>query len=219
MSTSTSRLLAQLAHDVRSPLGIVDSALAGLSGEDPLTGEERARMLDLGQRAVARLLALTDRLALASRLEVPSPLVLAPVDLAQLTRDTLAQFLPSQRRRRLEVLTSVPAGPVPVFVEAPLVRLALLELLGNATRFGHRVVSVTLALGAQAVVTVEDDGPGVPDDERALLFTPFADRRGRTGLGMGLWLAQRVAELHGGRLVVEALTPGTRQRLSLPVRS
>ncbi len=218
MSTPTTRLLAQLAHDVRSPLGILDNALAGLSGEDALTGDERARMLDLGQRAVARLLALTDRLALASRLDEPAPLVLAPVDLLQLTRDTLAQFLPSQRRRRLEVLTALPAGPVPVLVDAPLVRLALLELLGNATRFGHRVVSVALTLGAEAVLTVEDDGPGVPEDERALLFTPFADRRGRTGLGMGLWLAQRVAELHGGRLVLEPLTPGTRQRLTLPVR-
>lgn len=218
MSRPSARFLSQLAHDLRSPLNVIGSTLNELSLETGLTPADRAQIVSLSQRAVGRLVTLSDRLALASRLEHPLEVTRSSLDLVKLTRDTLALFLQGQLRRRIQVVTVFPETPVPVSADSSLLTTLLLELLTNANRFSHRQFRVEVALGKCASLVVEDDGEGVPEDERALLFEPFGERRSRTGLGMGLWLAKRLAELHLGTLSVEHLSPGTRQILTLPIQ-
>jgi len=217
MKHPSSRFLSQLAHDLRSPLNVIGSTLTELSTA-PELGADREQIVTLAQRAVERLLTLSDRLALAARLETPFEVALEPLDLATFTRDTLAQFVPAHLRKRVEVVTAFPATPVPVAANGPLLTALLLELLSNANRFARRQFRVEVSLGQAAEVTLDDDGDGVKKDEREVLFEPFAERRSRSGLGMGLWLARRLAELHGGTVTVEHLSAGTRQRLALPIR-
>ncbi|MHB8873763.1 MAG: sensor histidine kinase [Myxococcaceae bacterium] len=219
MTRPSSRVLSQLAHDLRSPLNVIGGTLTELSSEGVLTAAERAQIVALSQRAVERLLSLSNRLALAASLEHPVEPALAPLDLVQLTRDTLEKFVPGQLRRRVEVVTAFPATAVLVRADSSLLTALLLELLSNANRFARRKLHVAVSMGESAVVTVEDDGEGVPEDERAVLFEPFAERRSRTGLGMGLWLARSLAGQHGGTLTVDFLAPGTRQQLTLPICS
>lgn len=217
MTRPTPRFLSQLAHDLRSPLNVVGSSLTELGHDSGLTPADREQIITLSQRAVKRLLSLSDRLSLAARLEQPLDVTLAPVDLVQLTRETLEEFVPGQLRRRIEVVKAFPDGPLMVGADRTLVAALLLELLANANRFARRSFRVEVSRGESAVVTIDDDGEGVMQDERALLFEPFAERRSRSGLGMGLWLARRLAELHQGTLTVEHLSVGTRQQLKLPV--
>jgi signal transduction histidine kinase len=166
---------------------------------------------------VKRLLGLSDRLELAARLDQPLELTLQPVDLTRLTRETLESFVPGNLRRRVEVVTAFPSEGATMLADATLLPRLLLELLSNANRFARRLLRVEVTLGESAMVRVEDDGEGVKEDEQALLFEPFAERRSHTGLGMGLWLAKRLAELHRGTLIVERLPVGTRQQLTLPI--
>ena len=218
MSRPSSRFLSQLAHDLRSPLNVIGSTLTELSSDTGvLTAADRQQVLTLSGRAVSRMIALCDRLSLASRLEQSFELVVVPVDLVQLTRSTLEHFIPGQLRKRIEVITAFPEAPVPVLADVTLLTTLLLELLANANRFARRILRVEVSVAETAVVSIEDDGEGVKEDERTLLFEPFAERRSRTGLGMGLWLAKRLAQLHHGDLTLAHLVVGTGQELTLPV--
>ncbi len=216
MSRPSSRFLSQLAHDLRSPLNVIGSTLTEVAQETGLTSADRDQIVTLSQKAVGRLLSLSDRLALASRLGQPFELNRVPFDLCAVTREAIAQFTTAQLRRGIEVVSALPDLPVRVDGDAALMTALILELLTNANRFARRKFRVELATGAVTTLTVDDDGAGIPEDERGRLFEPFAERRSRTGLGMGLWLARQLAELHQGTLVVESLPTGTRQRLALP---
>ncbi|MBS1153630.1 MAG: putative two-component sensor kinase [Myxococcaceae bacterium] len=217
LPTFNPRFLAQLAHDLRSPLNVVTSTLADLMGEPAdLSPADRTLMLTLSQRAVGRLVGLADRLSLASRIGNGLEATLQPVDLVALTRDTLATFVTAELRRRIEVDTTWPATPVMVSADLQLLPMLLRELFSNANRHARRQFRIEV-LAPQPGVRVDDDGGGIAPDEQPLIFEPFAERRSRTGMGMGLWLARGLAEIQRGTLVVEHLAPGTRQLLQLPV--
>ncbi len=207
------RFLAQLAHDLRSPLNVVGGALSELALGPHETGQaDRTLLFELSQRAIGRLVDLSDRLSLAARLETGLVPALDRCELTALARKVVDGFKP-QVRRRIELVFTAPEQPIFVRADAALVTSLLLELLTNANRFARHHVRVTLT--ADSSICVDDDGPGILEDERAHLFEPFAERRGRSGLGMGLWLARSVALLQGGALAVEPLSPGTRQRVTL----
>jgi signal transduction histidine kinase len=216
MSRPSARFLSQLAHDLRSPLNVIGSTLTELSQEPAPDNGDRAQIVTLSQRAVARLISLSDRLGLAARLEQPLELNLETFDLGKVTDEALALFLRSAARQRIEVTRTFPTAAIWVRADRALMITLLHELLANANRFARRQLRIVVAPGPFATVTVEDDGKGVNEDERARLFEPFAERQSHTGLGMGLWLARRLAELHEGTVVVEHLAVGTRQQLQLP---
>jgi signal transduction histidine kinase len=213
----SARFLSQLAHDLRSPLNVIGSTLTELAQESGLNTADREQIVNLSQRAVGRLMTLADRLGLASRLGQPFDLALERRDLSALSRKTISAFIPEHLRRRIEMTATYADGPIEIVADGALVEVLVLELLSNANRFAKRAVRIDVSIAETAVLTVEDDGEGIREDERATLFEPFADRRSRTGMGMGLWLARRLAELHQGTVVVEHLVTGTRQRLTLPL--
>ncbi|GEM_PF-2824322 len=212
----TPRFLSSLAHDLRSPLNVVSSALTELAREpNALPADERALLYTLSQRAIARLVGLTQRLSLAAKLQT-NDLDFHPtaVDLGALTREAVANFSATELRKRVEATALIPPEPVMVNADANLIRAVLRELLANANQHARRKLVVEVGAGT---VFVDDDGDGVPEAERALLFEPFCERRNRTGLGFGLWLAKSLAEKHQGTLIVERLPNGARQALALPL--
>ena len=217
MTRPSSWFLSQLAHDLRSPLNVIGSTLAELGQDDKLTAADRLQVVTLCQRAVRRLILLSDRLSMAARLEQPIETALAPVDLAKLTRDTLEQFVATQLRRRIQVVSAFPESQVKVHADASLVAMLLLELLTNANRYARQLVRVELKVAESATVTIDDDGEGFKEDPAAL-FEPFAERTSRTGLGMGLWIAKSLAVANHGTLTIERLSVGTRQQLTFPIQ-
>jgi two-component system sensor histidine kinase KdpD len=97
------------------------------------------------------------------------------------------------------------------FVDGPLLERVVANLVGNAVRHTDSPVSVTVsALGDQIEVRVIDRGPGIPEEDRDLVFRPFqrlGDRDNTTGVGLGLALSRGLTEAMGGTLVPED-TPG-----------
>lgn len=224
------RFLSQLAHDLRSPLNVIGSTLAELQRQpSELSLEEQTAMIQLASRSVARLLAVSDRLGIAGRLEQGEKELLVqlqPVDLNEVAQKAVAQFSNHEKRSRLELQTVWSAQPVKVLGDPVLLSQVVLELLSNANRTGRKSLRIEVAGGEHACVWVDDDGEGFPLDEQQLMFQAFVERRGRS-LGLGLWLAHSLAGLHQGKIStqVSQLTPrtegkpGARVGLQLPLMS
>jgi signal transduction histidine kinase len=120
------------------------------------------------------------------------------------------------------VTTEIEAAPVVLGHEGRLERV-LRNLVDNAGRHAKSRVTITLAAsGGQAVLSVQDDGPGIPAEDRERVFDRFVrldDDRAREdgGSGLGLAIAAEIARTHGGTLSVADSVSGARLELRLPL--
>lgn len=172
---SSSELPRRIAHALRTPLGLVATALQELDaskGEDPL--------LRLGHRGVRQLAHLADRLSLLGRIsdaaEAPARAPVGLADVVELAASDVAEIRP---RRRVETTVERPPEPLRVLADGSWLRAALVELVDNATRFARRAVAIEVrAEDQRAVVTIRDDGPGIRGEGEP--------DRGSVGIGLVL---------------------------------
>lgn len=199
-----------LLHELRQPL-FAAKALAQLAHEDP-----RPERLD---RLVQQLGHLEDLLAYYGDLGRPA---IAPVvfDLNDAVRSALTLVGPRVRSAR--VVTDLSAAPAQVLGRVLGARQIVVNLLQNALDAveGTPRAQVTLRtrlLGDAVVFEVEDEGPGVPTDLRERIFEPYVSTKavGR-GTGLGLYIARRIAEEHGGVLRLGDGPGGARFEVELP---
>ena len=158
------------------------------------------------------------------------PLERLPVDVPELLREMVdaANSLPAYQVREVNLLISkVPSPFPPVTGDRDLLALAVYNLVENALKFtsGEEAVEVrALEDGRAIVIEVADSGPGIPPDELTKIFEELyrgANARGIEGSGLGLALAQRIVELHGGQVQVRSSQTdprGTVFTLRLPAR-
>ncbi|UUT11172.1 sensor histidine kinase KdpD [Pseudomonas zeae] len=204
-----SALLASVSHDLRTPLtamrGSIDSLLA-LGEAIPL--EDRRELLEGTRDEAERLDRYIQNLLDMTRLG-HGALKLArdwvsPADIVGSSLNRLRAVLAP-----LQVSTDVPAELPLLFVHAALIEQALVNVLENAARFSPPRGRLQLNAGAndqEIFFSVSDEGPGIPEDERAKIFDMFytAARgdRGGQGTGLGLAICQGMVGAHGGRISV-----------------
>ena len=202
-----------LSHDLRTPLAAarmtMHQALAGAFG--PLPPAYRGIL----ERSVAsndELQRLAETLLLVSRYESGERSThRETVALAPLAADVTSELEPLWRGKELQVAVDLSSQPV-VSGDDRELRRAIVNLLANAVTWTPAGRTVGLRVDsddASATVTIEDDGYGVPENERARLFErvrPVPSRQG-AGSGLGLYLVRRIAESHGGA-VTYAPRPG-----------
>ena len=206
-------LLANVSHELRTPLARIRVALEIAAEGDP----ERAPSLGEIGADLAEVERIVDDVLTAARLESGADPLLSTRRERVLASDLLARaaarFHGLHPGRRLEVSA---ADPLPVLLADPLLlRRALDNLLDNAAKYSDAVAPVTLsatAHGDRVQIAVRDQGIGIAPDDLPRLFTPFfRTERSRArvagGTGLGLVLAKRIVEAHGGTLAVES-TPG-----------
>ena len=213
--------LRAAAHDLRSPLAALQARVDGTLARERDPARYRQELHELG-RDITRLSTLANHLLLLAR--DPSALARAPVPLRDLAADAV------DRARELDPLADVdllPCPPLTVQGDRVLLGQAIWNLTANAVRHAPgATVTVRVSQEAgRAQVTVQDDGPGVSPEVLGKLGEAFyrpdesrsADPDGTLGHGLGLALARRAAELHGGELTLSS-TPGAGfcARLSLP---
>jgi len=202
--------LLSVSHDLRTPLTSIkgwSEALADGAAPDPAAagatiGEAAARL----DRLVGDLLDLARLRARAFRLD------LGPVDLADVAAGAAEALRPELSDAGLDVTVEVPDAPVVVAGDADRLAQVAGNLVDNAGRHAARRVRIAVHTdGAEAVLAVDDDGPGIPPGERELLFTRVpADRRASrrgSGTGVGLAIVAELAAAMAGTLGVES-TPG-----------
>ena len=204
-----SALLASVSHDLRTPLtsmrGSIDSLLA-LGEAIPL--EDRRELLEGTRDEAERLDRYIQNLLDMTRLG-HGALKLArdwvsPADIVGSALNRLRAVLAP-----LQVSTEVPGELPLLFVHAALIEQALVNVLENAARFSPAHGRLQLRAGAddtELFFSVSDEGPGIPQDERAKIFDMFytAARgdRGGQGTGLGLAICQGMVGAHGGRISV-----------------
>ncbi|WP_328807913.1 HAMP domain-containing sensor histidine kinase [Nonomuraea antri] len=212
MEARARRFAADVSHELRTPLAAMSAVTEVLDADAasgrlaPLTAEA----LHLVSDETRKLTRLVEDLIEVSRFDagvaVPH---LDEVDVGELVGKTLAL-----RHWRERVRTDVPAG-LRARLDPRRVDVVLANLVGNALRHGGAAVSVLVKVRADAdriVVTVSDDGPGIPADLLPRVFDRFtkgdAARTRTEGSGLGLAIAAENARLHGGTLTAAAAPGG-----------
>jgi two-component system osmolarity sensor histidine kinase EnvZ len=203
-------MLAGVSHDLRTPLTRLRLALAMLpaANDDPALRAEVAEMtadVDEMDRMVGGYLAF-------ARGEGEEPA--REVDLAALLQEVAG----AARRAGAAVELDAPTDDaLNLTVRADAVRRALTNLVDNARRHARRVLLAAQRQGRTVIVTVDDDGPGIPPDRRESVFRPF-ETGARGGTGLGLTIARDIVRAHGGDIELQASPMGgLRARVRLPV--
>ena len=210
--------VADASHELRTPLTSVLANLDLLAEE--LDGEQ-AETARAALRSTRRMRRLVADLLLLARADANRVTPRRPTDLSGVLIEAIAELEPVSEGHELTI------EPQPVLVEGAgdeLHRL-ILNLVENAIRHtppGTRVRASTALRDGEAVLVVQDDGPGIPEELRARVFERFVrgGREGGRGSGLGLAIVRAVTESHGGTISIE--TPrggGTRFVIRLPLAS
>jgi two-component system, NtrC family, sensor kinase len=204
--------VAQLSHSIKNILqglrGGADVVEMGLNKSDLKLARGGWAIV---QRNLSRIISLTmNMLAFSRQRRVEVDLVrLAPLidECVQLLEGACAS-------RQVAMVADVDAEMPPVPLDAPLIHQALMNLLSNAVeavQAGEGIVTIkahyragTPTRGGEVEIAVIDNGPGIPASKQAWIFEPFNTTKGLKGTGLGLAVAKRVAEEHGGRIVLES---------------
>jgi signal transduction histidine kinase len=206
-------LVSDTAHELRSPIASIRAQLeVALDHPDGVDWAETARDVHADTLRLARL---AEDLLLLARLD-GRPLRRTPVDLGELSATAVAGYAAA----RVPVQVTVPSsadGAVTVTGDPDALRRLLVNLLDNAVRHAASQVGVSVRSEAGwAVLTVTDDGPGIPASDRERVFGRFArldnarDRTGEEGAGLGLAIVRSTAEAHGGSVSLSDAVPGLR---------
>ena len=198
-------MLAGVSHDLRTPLTRLRLALAMLPAE-PALGAEVAEMtadLDEMDRMVGGYLAF-------ARGEGEEPA--REVDLAALLQEVAG----AARRSGAAIELEAPDA-LSLTLRADAVRRAITNLVDNARRHARRVLLAARRQGRTVIVTVDDDGPGIPPEQRESVFRPF-ETGARGGTGLGLTIARDIVRAHGGDIeLLASPMGGLRAQVKLPV--
>jgi two-component system OmpR family sensor kinase len=204
------QLLADVSHELRSPLARIRVALELL----PRTPENEKRLAGL-EEDLGELERLIDDVLTASRLDAAE----APARLEVISVDRLVDRLLERVAEGVDIRRVGEAGEISA--DPALLRRALGNLIDNATKHGAPPITVALAReDGRVAITVADRGPGVPVEERGRVFEPFRrgdPARSGPGVGLGLTIARRAAEVHGGTLTAGDGEHGFGMTLRLPV--
>ncbi len=206
--------VALASHRLRTPLTVIrtsaDLALAG-------KGMASAEALGVIREQTVQLEGLAARLTALARAEGPRWRLRPRADLLDVVRQS-ADALQAAAQLAGVVLQVRDGAPVPVRAQPEAVADAVVSVLENAVRFSPAGGSVVLEAegeGPWGIVTVRDQGPGIPPDELPHVTRPFFQGRNATGgTGLGLALTQALLRRHGGRLEMRsAVGEGTTVRL------
>ncbi len=222
------RFVADAAHQLKTPLAGLRMQVELLSDENDAQARLRSlRRLKVGTERSTRL--VNQLLALA-RTEAPSVLQFEQIDLTNIARSVVRDFVPDAMNKHIDLGVEVPDHPVYVHGQSLMLTEMLKNLVENALRYTPEAGCVTVRVDDSqqreaVILEVEDDGPGIPETERPLVFDRFYRVLGTSedGSGLGLAIVQETAHQHHANVTILnnpkatlAERPGTVMRISFP---
>jgi signal transduction histidine kinase len=239
VSRHKSAFLARMSHELRTPLNAI-IGFAEVLLEETLTPSEAERLEFLGhiQHSGRHLLGLINEVLDLSKIEAGKmDLQLARVDVGVLIEDVAASVKALAGKKEIPLSQAVAPGLPPVWADGAKVRQVLLNLVGNALKFTpaggkvrvmgrpapvNRGAAADPDAGEWIEISVADTGIGIPPEEQSRIFQEFEQVPGAEGVaqgtGLGLALAKRLVELHGGTIRVQSAPgQGSTFTFTLPV--
>jgi two-component system phosphate regulon sensor histidine kinase PhoR len=212
LSRAHQELIANLSHDLRTPLAslrLMAETLTGEARDDPEATQVFASRIAV---EAERLRALVDGILDLSRLEAGvEKAQIEAVELWKVASGAVEELLPEAKERQLTL--SIRGAPAIALADRARLERALTNVLGNALKFTSSPGSVTVRVGqstGRPTVSVRDTGSGIPASQLPLIFDRFyTGDRSRTGRssGLGLTIAKQAVELQGGEIKVRSV-PG-----------
>jgi two-component system sensor histidine kinase QseC len=225
--TGERRFTANASHELRTPLAALKTqAQLALRADSEVT---RSKALEGMVAGVDRATRLIEQLLTLARLDPDSTLDAAePMDISRIAADTVAAEKATARARHVDL--RLRATKAILIGQPAAVSVLLRNLVDNAVRHcppGALVEVLVETTDESVILTVSDDGPGIPRDDREQVYDRFYRRMGQsaTGSGLGLSIVARVAEVHGATIELEdartgpaaaAGRPGLRVRVAFP---
>jgi signal transduction histidine kinase len=220
--------LAMLAHELRNPLAPIRNASELLSRTVPAAEPHAHAAIDIVKRQVAHLTRLVDDLLDVSRItQGRIELRRQPLALADVISQALETVEPLFREKRHRVSTTLSFEPLPVYGDPARLVQCIANILTNAAKYTDPSGEIHVeshADGTYAVLTVRDDGAGIPQDLLPRVFDLFVQSqrtldRAQGGLGIGLSVVRRLIEMHGGTVSASSagLGRGSTFEIRLPL--
>jgi two-component system OmpR family sensor kinase/two-component system sensor histidine kinase BaeS len=224
--TERRNLLAEIAHELRTPLAVVQGNLEGLlDGVYPRDDAHLTAALD----ETRVLAALVDDLRTIALAEAGAlPLHREPVDLASLLQDATAPFAGRAEAAGIALTHACPAGLALLNIDPVRIRQVVANLVTNALQHTPPGGRVQVACerrdgvdgGDEVSVAVVDTGTGIAPGDLPHVFTRFYKSKASSGSGLGLAIAQQLVLLHGGQITAESqVGHGTTIRFTLPLNA
>ncbi|MGH7620350.1 MAG: GAF domain-containing sensor histidine kinase, partial [Gemmatimonadaceae bacterium] len=208
-------LMAVVSHDLRNPLGVIQSQAALLKQSSRDGGDhskETSEGLERIKRAVGHMTALISDLLDLAKIEAGRfVLRRAPENVSEIVRESLTMLRPLAEAKQIAITEH--AIDMTVSVDRERIFQVLSNLVGNAIKFtpqGGAIRVLAEQHGEHVLFTVSDTGPGIPPDDIPQLFDRYSqgERKSSGGAGLGLYIAKGVVEAHGGRIWVEPPADG-----------
>jgi PAS domain S-box-containing protein len=209
LSGLKTRLIQAISHEFRTPLTIIQSSAEMLvryhQQMDEKQIREKAARIETG---ISRLVTMLDNVLEVSEIAVDSAAALT-IDLVQLCQDAVHEIGPAAPAH--QIIFSPPPAPLYASLSGSLLRKAVEQLLKNAIKFSPHGGAIQLGITTNAdtvLISITDQGIGIPADEQPLIFSPFhrASNVGAlSGSGIGLALVQKAIEALNGTLSLESI--------------
>ncbi|OGR44835.1 MAG: hypothetical protein A2X35_05945 [Elusimicrobia bacterium GWA2_61_42] len=229
LESSRDEFISMISHELRAPLTVVKESLDlvcdGAVGE---VTDRQKEILKIGIENSLRLNRLIDALLNITKMEAGvMPLDVAKADLGLLLEETEKDYGHLAAGRRIRLVKQLPQAPLFTYCDKEKVREVVVNLVSNALKFTPENGEIALSLRpweGEALICVEDTGPGIEPEDIPRLFNKFSQVGGKRpagvkGTGLGLAISKGIVELHGGRIWAES-TPGTGSKfyVLLPVQ-
>ncbi len=217
------------AHQLRTPATAIKQYLFLLLSDTygPPTSAHR-KVLGQIEASNERGIKIVNSLLDVTRLEAAGVSIQAePIDLTELTKELVEEYQQTLKVKRQTIDASIQSGHIKLMADAFYLRMAMENLLDNASKYSADGQPVHLLLKSgksRATIVIRDEGIGIKEEDISKLFTKFARLRGATtastqGSGLGLYIAKLIVQLHGGTIAVEsAPQKGTAFTIKLPLR-
>ncbi|MEP5089512.1 MAG: HAMP domain-containing sensor histidine kinase, partial [Paracoccaceae bacterium] len=209
--SSKDEFISSAAHQLRNPIaGVLALAEAVETAPSPEAAKKRSAELVLAARDATHLTnqLLSFERAKESDIERSGE----KLDLCALVRHVINRFEIQNANKKVEVATELPERPVPLIGDRVMLSEALLNVLNNSVVHGGPDISridITLEVFANiAKLRVVDNGIGIAPDDRVVAIGRFSQANDGPGSGLGLPIAVRVMENHGGRLIIDESSAG-----------
>ncbi len=220
---SMRKFLGDASHELRTPLTVIKGYAEILKGSDTLTQEQRTRAVARLNAESARMEALIAALIRLARLDEKPEVAYSVVDLSAVVNDFAYDLKDQEPGRKVTINVE---DDVLLNGDESLLSQVVANLMANIRQHTASDVDVSVSLmadGDQAILTVDDAGPGIPADQRNLALSRFGrleESRSRAGggFGLGLNIAAQVIALHQGVIVLDqSPLGGLRTLISLPI--